>query len=146
MLPSCSPPLAFPVLIFSSHLAAERSRCEHLGWPWGWLNTSSVPATPRSRISSPPPPNFSLFYGHRWPSRPVICFNCWRSYRVEQRIVVRAAEIYHCLLEKPLRRKGSANLGLRGASHKVAAGASVHGNGLSLLCMSSLIVAFNDIQ
>lgn len=121
-------PLAFPMLIFSSHLAAEHSRCEHLrvGHGWGWLNMSSVPATPRSRILSPPHLIFLCSMVTDGYPGPIICFNCWQSYRIEQRIVVRAAELYHCLLEKPLRRKGSANLGLRGSVIQVAAGVSVH--------------------
>lgn len=58
------------------------------------LDSSPAPARLRSGILVPsPPPIFSaLFCGHRWPSepQPFILTECWRSYRTEQRIVVRS--------------------------------------------------------
>lgn len=64
-------------------------------WPWVGVAEYELRAsnTKVKDFYTPPPLDFSLFYGHRWPSRPpsFILTECWRSYRIEQRIVVRAA-------------------------------------------------------
>ena len=60
----------------------------------------------QGRASSPllPPTLSALFCGHRWPSEPwpFVFTECWRSYRTEQRAVVRSAQSRPCFLEKPL--------------------------------------------
>lgn len=86
------------------------------GKMWGTLDSSRAPARPRSGILFPSLSIFfALFCGHRWPSepQPFVLTECWRPYRTEQRIVVRSAQIHHCLLEKPLRRACSTNCGSR---------------------------------
>lgn len=60
----------------------------------------------QGRASSPllPPTLSALFCGHRWPSEswPFVFTECWRSYRTEQRAVVRSAQSHPCFLEEPL--------------------------------------------